>query len=131
MKGRLLLEKRTKKERRITIPFWCILRSHMPQDLITPTLLTLRCLILKELDDFSYFLRPTTSHFGHKSAFVQGVLERFWPLVKALIVLSCPHGPHAMVPLPCTVKPPWSILHFSGEHFVMRSMVDRLQGKSL
>ena len=36
MKGRLLLENRTKKERRITIPFWCILRSHMPQDLITP-----------------------------------------------------------------------------------------------
>ena len=54
-------------------------------------MLTLRRLILKELDDFSYFLRPTTSHFGHKSAFVQGVLERFWPLVKALLVLSCPN----------------------------------------
>ena len=62
-------------------------------------------------------------------AFVQGLLERFCSLVKVLIVLAFPHGPHAMLPLHCTGSHAWSILHFSGGHCVMLSMVDRWQGK--
>ena len=40
MKGVLLLENRAKKERSITLPFWCILRSRLPQNLITSALST-------------------------------------------------------------------------------------------
>src|SRR5262249_45605894 len=58
-----------------------------------------------------YLLRPKRSIFTQKSVFIQGLLERFWPLVKVLLVLACRHSPHAMVPFRCTGTPPWSILH--------------------
>jgi len=57
------------------------------------------------------------SRFEQEAAFVQGLLKRFWPLVTVLIVLDFSHGPHPILPLHCTVKHYWSILHFDGESF--------------
>src|SRR5262245_30598463 len=68
-------------------------------------------LIFHGLRYFAVLSRPKRSHFSHKSAFVQGVLERFWLLMKVCIVLIFPHGPHAVFPSPCTGSHAWSILH--------------------
>src|SRR4051794_13529765 len=84
-----------------------------------------------EFTRFPFILETSQVSFSAKRVLVQGLLERFWLLVQALMVLSCPYSPHATVPFRCTVKHSWSILHFSGGHFVMLSIVDRLRGKSL
>src|SRR5262249_45570848 len=75
-----------------------------------------------EVTRFPFILETYQVSFLAKRVLVQGLLERFWLLVQALMVLSCPYSPHATLPFRCTVKHSWSILHFSGGHFVMLSI---------
>jgi hypothetical protein len=56
-----------------------------------------------------------------KIAVCSGFVGAILLLVTVLIVLTCQHDPHAMVPLHCTVKHRWFMLYCAGENSVMIS----------